>query len=393
MAFWWPRNEIITSPTLNFRAVIELIKEAKCPVVAHNATLDILHTVDQFWEYLPNTLDDCKNLINSMWDNVVDTKYLAQYHPLLQNCFTSTALGSLYNTVSDELKTSGRAVSMAPGFDRYTKDDNKTEHEAGYDAYMTGVIYLALALFIHDGNEEEEGKNKEVEEVENEKVEKEDSETDDDEKEEGEASEEESDDDTEKTMFLSKEIMSYYGKLYLMRCDHPYINLKGEEEILIPHCPNKFFLQNIPSGMTNIGIEKLYPTIQPASVAWLNDSTAWLILKDDTKISLAKLGALGMATVQSFLPGASREVEGKAYGITKDASRIELISHEKWAEVYGPKKAVNYNNLASTLAHVKSESNIPSGGPSFDDIDIPTVNKRGREDELEEKPSKIQKTD
>lgn len=39
---------------------------------------------------------------------------------------------------------------MADGFDRYTGTGNDVEHEAGYDAYMTGVIYIAFIAFIHE---------------------------------------------------------------------------------------------------------------------------------------------------------------------------------------------------------------------------------------------------
>ena len=69
---------------MNFRAVIELIQKAQCPVVAHNAAFDILHTVDQFWHYLPEEVGDFKEMVNSMWPHVVDTKYLAEYHPRLK---------------------------------------------------------------------------------------------------------------------------------------------------------------------------------------------------------------------------------------------------------------------------------------------------------------------
>lgn len=38
-------------------------------------------------------------------------------------------------------------IAMAPGFDRYLKDE-ESHHEAGYDAYMTGVIYLGFVKYI-----------------------------------------------------------------------------------------------------------------------------------------------------------------------------------------------------------------------------------------------------
>jgi hypothetical protein len=97
---------------------------------------------------------------------------------------------------------------------------------------------------------------------------------------------------------------------------------------------------------------------------------------------MVKLGMLGLSVVQSFLPGCSRQVEGEAYGITKEAGKMELISHEQWQALYGPKKTINYNNTASALLAVTSnssndntptdntttsnESAVPKGGASYD---------------------------
>ena len=115
--------------------------------------------------------------------------------------------------------------------------------------------------------------------------------------------------------------------------------------------PNRFYLHNIPDGMSNAGIERLYPSIQPMAVSWVNGNNAWIILKDESKIPLVKLGILGLSVVQSFLPGCSRQVEGEAYGITKEAGQMELITHERWRALYGPKPTVNYNNHASISNH------------------------------------------
>jgi hypothetical protein len=143
--------------------------------------------------------------------------------------------------------------------------------------------------------------------------------------------------------------------------------------------PNKFFLHNIPAGLTNAAIERLYPSIQPVAISWINDNNAWIILKDESKIPLVKLGTLGLSIVHSFLPGCSRHIEGEAYGITKEAGSMELISHEQWQATYGPKKTVNYNNTASVLmannninqiASVETtstmENSVPKGGSGYD---------------------------
>lgn len=153
---------------------------------------------------------------------------------------------------------------MGEGFERYTGAGNGVEHEAGYDAYMTGVIYLAFIAFIHEKQEESPKKENTLKRKRDDLEEdKDDSDEDDEEKvddehkeeekeeakeevkengepssesssessseEEGEASD--SDEEESQSLFMHKSVTPYYGKIYLMRSDIPYINLKGEEEI------------------------------------------------------------------------------------------------------------------------------------------------------------------
>ncbi|KAI7892470.1 ribonuclease H-like domain-containing protein [Mucor mucedo] len=403
------RQSTVNTPKLNFRAVIDLIKKANCPVVAHNAAYDIFHTIDQFWQYLPNDVQEFKKVANSMWPNIVDTKYLAEFHPVLKSCFNTSVLGSLYNTVSSELQESGQDVVMAEGFDRYTGDGNGVEHEAGYDAYMTGVIYLAFIAFIREKDTDinhtnkrkrslseasgEESESEEESESDDDDVndEEEKSEVDDDSKEDGEkndssdaessdgeiSSDEDNGGDKATSIFMDKAITPYYGRIYLMRSDIPYIDLKGEEQVNLVTYPNKFFLHNIPSGFTNTAIEKVYPNMVPFAVSWVNDNNAWIILRDETKIPHVKLGVVGLSSVHCFLPGCSRETEGEAYGITKEAGKMELITHEQWQILYGPKKTVDYSNTAEALRAATmnnitqtSEESVPTGGSGYDDLDI-----------------------
>ncbi|KAI9487879.1 MAG: ribonuclease H-like domain-containing protein [Benjaminiella poitrasii] len=379
------RKKSGNSPKLNFRIVIELIKKAKCPVVAHNAAFDIFHTVDQFWQYLPNDIQEFK-----------------------KTCFTSTVLGTLFNDVYKELKEAGQEIVMADGFDRYSGVGGEVEHEAAYDAYMTGAIYLAFIAFISERksnfyptfkqliniyniNTEEEG------EKEGSSSEEEGEVSSGEEEEEGEASSDDSDAEIIKkkksSIFMDESVTPYYGRIFLMRSEIPYVNLKGEEIIRTVTYPNKFYLHNIPTGLTNTAIEKLYPTIQPVAISWVNGNNAWIILKDETKIPFVKLGMLGLSVVHCFLPGCSRQLEGEAYAITKEASKMEMITHEQWQTLYGPNKTVNYNNTASimnanntspingnhestsTVSAIATASgevdSTPKGGSSYDELDIP----------------------
>lgn len=186
---------------------------------------------------------------------------------------------------------------LAPGFDRYIKSNKPNEHEAAYDAYMTGVIYLAFMMYINEqadkqnnkengeqtneqngeqiniqngvengiengeenkeqngevNGEQNEGDNNkekgitllgkrkrnliESDDVEytietNEEGETTENSEDEEEKEEGEIESTKVIDEPSRALFFNKLVIPYYGRIFLMRSDTPYINLKGEEEV------------------------------------------------------------------------------------------------------------------------------------------------------------------
>ncbi|KAI8874634.1 CAF1-domain-containing protein, partial [Backusella circina FSU 941] len=240
------------APSVNFRAIIEMIQMAQCPVVLHNGAYDLCHTVDQFWRYLPNEVIEFKKLINGMWGQILDTKYLAEYHPKLKGQFKSSALGTLY----EQLKKAEVKMEFAEGFDRY-KDDDKA-HEAAYDAYMTGVIYVALIVKIKK-NEDGKGdrsvliertnsepvasdssaatrigqkrKKDAEEEDEEEKEKKKKTKVEESTKNESSSSDEVKITNISNTAFMSGSITLHYGNIYLMRCAALYLNVKEKEAI------------------------------------------------------------------------------------------------------------------------------------------------------------------
>ncbi|CAO3595265.1 unnamed protein product [Absidia cylindrospora] len=321
------------SPTLNFRHVIEAIKEAKCPVVIHNGMYDVCHTVDQFWHNLPEQASDFKKLVNTMWNTVVDTKYMAEFHPILQKCFNSTVLGSLFNTVEEELRNGGHVIRMADGFDRYSVEGNpNSSHEAGYDAYMTGVIYLGFVHYIKEKEEEEQAKISQGNGANNKTNDVSTSTT-----------------SSKDSLFMNESITPFYNKIFLMRCDQPYIDLQGEEKIE----RNRFFLTKIPTGVTHADIERLYPDIQPTYLSWINDTSAWLTIRHSDNIEKVTLGRLGSEQLGIDIP--------------PQVADMELLSGEQWLALQSP---VNNNNNNSKLNDVPTTT-IPNGASSYDDFDIP----------------------
>ncbi|KAJ8660618.1 hypothetical protein O0I10_003666 [Lichtheimia ornata] len=290
---------------LNFRVIIELIKSAECPIIVHNGVLDLCHTVDQFWQYLPEHLHEFKEIVTDMWSNIVDTKYMAEFHPRLKRCFDTTALLPLYNTIHDEMMASDIRIEMAPGYDRYTHDGESPQHEAGFDAYMTGTIYLGFVRYIHESEAKDNKEKKEKTE-------------------DKEAVEE------NKNPFLASTLIPYYNRLYQMRSDYPYLDLTGPEPTPVYELPNRLYLTGIPSGMQDMSIEALYPKLVPLDIHWVNSNNAWIVVKYDSNLPHVKEGKLGEEAIKHFLKGGEHEDAGSLLHITPEAANMELLSYGKW---------------------------------------------------------------
>ncbi|KAF7721418.1 hypothetical protein EC973_004704 [Apophysomyces ossiformis] len=374
-------------PLLNFRRVIEAIQDSGCPVVAHNGILDLCHTIGQFWTSLPEDISELRSIATNMWPNFVDTKYLAEFHPQLKDCFTTSVLGSLYNTVAEELQDGGPSVVMAEGYDRYAKEtggDNAL-HEAGYDAYMTGVVYLGFVHYIKEKEEEESVKQEKktdntkssptvtVEETPSGSVGGKNGKKS---KRKGSAKDASSPTMEEApTIFFSPYLTEFYNRVYSMRTVFPYIDLK-QDQTIARQDPDALYLNNIPQGLTTVALEKLYPELQPLTVTWMNNNCAWL-KSTPQKLKLAPLGMLGKDKVREFLQGGSRHSEGVQCGITAGAASMELLTHEQWEilAVQEGEKDAGVKEGADTASEIVAESNVvpevPNGGFGYHDLDFP----------------------
>ncbi|CAO3650611.1 unnamed protein product [Cunninghamella echinulata] len=214
-----------------------------------------------------------------------------------------------------------------------------------------------------------------------------------------------------------------------MRSDVPYIDLYGTETQDGNIRKNRFYLQNIPPGVTHPAIERLYPEIAPIWISWIDESSAWLTIKTFAKVDLVKTGILGIERVRPFLQGGTRYTEGVAYNINQSAANMEVLTGEQWELLQKSTKAQQQKStsvqdqestpsLSSTS--LQSESNtststetttklefdgsttsstqsaLPTGGSSYDDLDIPIPasfqTKRKNEFEESEMETKKQKS-
>ncbi|KAI8887857.1 CAF1-domain-containing protein [Backusella circina FSU 941] len=126
---------------VGFRKVIDMISESKKIIVGHNMLLDVCHVIGQFIQPLPDTLPEFKKLAHSIFPRMVDTKFIVSQEPGFKELFgTGTALEALRFETSREAFYNPR-IDMHPEFPRYLTE---MAHEAGYDAFMTGAVFLKL---------------------------------------------------------------------------------------------------------------------------------------------------------------------------------------------------------------------------------------------------------
>lgn len=127
---------------IGFSKVIELMSESRKPIIGHNALLDFVYLYRQFCNPLPETLAEFKTQLQDIFPTIYDTKHIARMTCIADEFDTS--LGSLFEGLSLKLQQPPETL-LDIGSDKYANASDGFAHEAGYDAYMTAVVFLALA--------------------------------------------------------------------------------------------------------------------------------------------------------------------------------------------------------------------------------------------------------
>lgn len=128
------------------------------PLVVHNGFLDLCFLLTHFHSSkLPENYQECKDLISFYFPVIYDTKVMATEclcwegdtnNSNLNSQFTN--LSNLFQTVAcNALEPSGRSIVdeiqvVAAAGRSYNHNVEDQEHEAAFDAYMTGAIFLGL---------------------------------------------------------------------------------------------------------------------------------------------------------------------------------------------------------------------------------------------------------
>ncbi|XP_071531666.1 pre-piRNA 3'-exonuclease trimmer-like isoform X2 [Panulirus ornatus] len=138
---------------LGFTTIFHYLTELQKPLVLHNSLLDLMLIYKQFHQNLPESYEVFKSDLHKLFPIIYDTKFIAtelKHHfrdkdEKVSNMFSNTGLVDLASTLRRSLPVMYRPLlSHDPPGNKYDGDD-VLAHEAGFDAYLTGLSFLSMA--------------------------------------------------------------------------------------------------------------------------------------------------------------------------------------------------------------------------------------------------------
>ncbi|KAF5270616.1 hypothetical protein FQA39_LY01354 [Lamprigera yunnana] len=241
---------------IGFSTIIRMIVESEKLVIGHNMCLDLFHTIDQFLTPLPQSYEEFKELANFSFSKILDTKYMSSAIPF-KGLITSNVLLHLLETLKKKPFEMPN-IEIEENRKGYTLQCDK-EHEAGYDAYITGVCFLTMWNFLFAVEEESHRSFPD--------------------------------------MFL---LTPYLNRLILTRLqDTPCIHLGGVDAT--PSRDNVLYL-SFPKSWKLNDIMQLFSPFGNVYVSWIDDSSAFVNLhrKDQLPVALRTLSQSGVYKIMTY---------------------------------------------------------------------------------------------
>uniref|UniRef100_A0A3B4E4I8 Poly(A)-specific ribonuclease PARN n=1 Tax=Pygocentrus nattereri TaxID=42514 RepID=A0A3B4E4I8_PYGNA len=229
------REQEELNDAVGFSRVIHAISKSGKLVVGHNMLLDVMHTIHQF--YCP-----LSRYPFYLAFRLLDTKLMASTQPF-KDLITNTSLAELEKQLKEKPFKAPK-VGCSEGFQCY---DTAAEqlHEAGYDAYITGLCFVSMANYLGS--------------------------------------------------FLtpprahisarSKLIEPFYNKLFLMRVvDIPYLNISGPD--LQPKRDHVLYV-TFPKEWKTSDLYQLFSAFGNIQVSWIDDTSAFVSLSQLEQVQIA----------------------------------------------------------------------------------------------------------
>ncbi|KAL2086513.1 hypothetical protein ACEWY4_017572 [Coilia grayii] len=227
---------------VGFSRVVHAMSKSGKLVVGHNMLLDVMHTIHQFYCPLPEDLTDFKEVTMCVFPRLLDTKLMATTQPF-KDLITNTSLAELEKQLK-ESPFKPPTVQCSEGFQSY---DTGTEqlHEAGYDAYITGLCFISMANYLGSFLTPPKAH----------------------------------------ISAKSKLIEPFYNKLFLMRIiDIPYLNLSGPD--LQPKRDHVLYV-TFPKEWKTSDLYQLFSAFGNIVVSWIDDTSAFVSLSQTDQVQIA----------------------------------------------------------------------------------------------------------
>ncbi|XP_018495906.1 poly(A)-specific ribonuclease PARN-like [Galendromus occidentalis] len=124
-------------------SVLKTLVTSQKPVVGHNSLRDILHVIHQFVAPLPEDFGEFQLLCRELFPVLFDTKQMS-VTGTIKASIRGSRLVDVFNQIKNQHDKAFPIpkIHSEPGF---AYDDMTREHEAGFDAWLTGYIFAAFA--------------------------------------------------------------------------------------------------------------------------------------------------------------------------------------------------------------------------------------------------------
>ncbi|KAM3916669.1 poly(A)-specific ribonuclease PARN [Leptodactylus fuscus] len=227
---------------VGFSRVIQAVSSSGKLVIGHNMMLDVMHTINQFYCQLPEDMEEFKRLTNCVFPRVLDTKLMASTQPF-KAIISHTVLAELEKRLQ-MAPFKPPNVESAEGFPSYDTGAGQL-HEAGYDAYITGLCFITMADYLGTFLSPPQ---------------------------------------THVTV-QSDVITPFFNKLFLMRItDIPYLNLDGPD--LLPKRDNVLHV-TFPKEWKASDLYQLFSAFGKIQVSWIDDTSAFVTLTQTDQVQIA----------------------------------------------------------------------------------------------------------
>ncbi|XP_011867552.1 PREDICTED: poly(A)-specific ribonuclease PARN-like isoform X3 [Vollenhovia emeryi] len=236
--------------------LMKKIVESEKIIVGHNMLLDLCHIIHQFFTPLPSDYSEFKTLIHGLFPRLLDTKVICQSQKF-KELVSSSNLNILLDIVSkppfsipDVEPVEGRSYSVL----------KEKLHEAGYDAYITGLCFIALSNYLGTLQNSENA-----------------------------------------TVLPNSPLLNpFLNKLPIARLkDVPYVNLVGKDPN--PSRDHVFHI-TFPKEWKHAEIMQLFSPFGGGYISWLSDTSAYIGLyrRDQASAALAALCNGTICKIQKY---------------------------------------------------------------------------------------------